>query len=515
MKRSTYIAAIAALAILALVRVAATHRVLSETVDEPLHLAAGWQWLGGEYAIDISHPPLARVLAALPLRFAGLPDPPRGDDVAQGNFLLYHGDRYEKHLARARMGNLLLFLVAILAVAEQARRAFGRGIAVLASALFTNLPPVLGHAGLVTTDMAVTAAIPLSLLALDRFLEAATWKRAIALGAAIAMGVLGKFSFFVYFPAAALVLVSFRGGPSTLLRMTRRVPVVVLVAFVVIWGGYHFRFRPMSEVFYGAGFWFAKAFPDSLQTKARAFADTVPIPAPGVPVGLALLKLHDQQGHLAYLLGETSQHGWWYYFPVVFFFKTPLPFLLLAIAGVVLARRSEHAWIPLAILLVAMTGSINIGVRHVLPMYASLSIVAAYALFIVRRRIAAWVVAAWLLFGTIAAHPDYLAWFNEAAGKNPSRIAVDSNFDWGQDVLRLERVVRELKIRKLWVLYSTNALLDRHGIPAEALPGDLKVSGWVAVGETPMALWGEHFRWLEPYRPVRRVGKSIRLYYVP
>ncbi len=519
MKRSTYLAAIAALTILAVVRVASTHRVFNATLDEPTHLVAGWQWIAGNDQIDYSHPPLARALAALPLRFLELPDPPRDMGASNaGNYLLYYGDRYLKHLARARLGNLLLMMVAIAAVAAHANRAFGRGVSVLATALFTNLPPVLGHAGLVTTDMAITAAIPLALFALDLYLERATWKRAVFLGAAIGFGVLGKFSFLLFFAVTAIVLIVVRRKAAALLPHSRAL-LVAITAFVVIWGGYRFDVSPIGDYFYGAAFFAEHAVPKSMQTEARWFADHVPIPAPGLAAGLAMLLYHDSGGHLAFLLGEKSETGWWYYFPVVFFFKTPLPFLLLAAIGIVLMIRRraaiEHVLIPLAILLVAMTGSINIGVRHILPVYGSLAIVAAYATFTLRRRMITWALLGWLIFGVAAAHPDYLAYFNEAAGKNPARIAVDSNLDWGQDLLRLERLARELQMQKVWVLYSTIALYEHHAIPADRLPDFQPVSGWVAVGETPMALWGDRFAWLEAYEPVRRVGKSMRLYYVP
>jgi 4-amino-4-deoxy-L-arabinose transferase-like glycosyltransferase len=513
----------AALTIVAAVRVASTHRVFNVTIDEPLHLAGGWQWLGGDYTIDISHPPLARVLAALPLRFAALPDPPPGSDVEQGNAILYAGGRYVKNLARARMGNLLLLIAGILAVAALARRAFGEVVSVIATALYTNLPPLLAHAGLVTTDMAVTAALALAILALDRFLESPDRERAILLGAAMALGVLGKFSFIVYFPAAAIVLIAVRWRVQT---RVRAVALAIGVAFLLIWAGYQFRIGTMGSVFRTATFFVEQAAPEPLRPAARWVALHVPVPAPALPVGMALLKMHDNQGHEAFLLGERSAEGWWYYFPVVVFFKTPLPFLALAIGGIALALRRriavEHALMPIAILLVGMTGSINIGVRHVLPMYASLAIVAAYATVQLWRattrrpfaRLAFAALMLWLFLGPAAAHPDYLAWFNEAAGKNPARIAVDSNLDWGQDVLRLERAARELKIDKVWIAYSTSAFFEHHDLRADGMPPG-RVSGWIAAGETPLAMNPRDYQWLTRYEPVRRIGKSMRLYYVP
>jgi 4-amino-4-deoxy-L-arabinose transferase-like glycosyltransferase len=457
------------------------------------------------------------VLAALPLKLMGLPDPPQTDDTSRGNSLLYHGDRYEKNLARARMGNLLLLIAAIVAVAALANRTFGREIAVIAVALFTNLPPVLAHAGLMTTDMAVTAALPLAILALDLFLEKPTWKRAATLGAAIGMGVLAKFSFLVFFPAAAIVLLLVRRSRTRL----RPLALTFLIAFFVTWAGYRFDFRPISSVFKGASFFIQMAVPESMRQSVREFSDSVPIPAPALPVGIGVLKEHDKHGHQTFLLGQTGMKGWWYYFPVVFFFKTPIPFLILVAFG--LSRRGiEHALIPLAILLVSMTGSINIGVRHVLPMYPFLSIVAAFGVVRLWRRtrgafvtLAFAALMAWLVIGAAAAHPDYLGWYNEAAGRKPWRIAADSNLDWGQDVLRLERAARELKIEKVWIRYSASVDLTRHGIRSENLP-DHPVAGWIVLGETPITFFPDRVAWLtERYEPVRRIGTSMRLYYVP
>ncbi|HEX2061932.1 MAG TPA: hypothetical protein VHK90_14420, partial [Thermoanaerobaculia bacterium] len=159
-----FIVAVAALAILAAVRVASTHRVFSEVLDEPAHLAAGFEWFRGAYDVDASHPPLARILAAFPLR--DYPRPARTDFATMGNDLLYHGD-YVKNVARMRLGNLVLLLAAVLATAFWARRVFSNAVGIAAAALLTTLPPVLGHAGVATTDLAVLAAIALALLALD------------------------------------------------------------------------------------------------------------------------------------------------------------------------------------------------------------------------------------------------------------------------------------------------------------------------------------------------------------
>jgi hypothetical protein len=77
--------------------------------------------------------------------------------------------------------------------------------------------------------------------------------------------------------------------------------------------------------------------------------------------------------------------------------------------------------------------------------------------------------------------------------------------------------VRERKIDELHCAIFTSARLDRHGINTTPLDPYVKTSGWVAVSEMTIAMGrpkGE-YTWLNAYRPVQRVGRSIRLYWIP
>lgn len=522
----TFIAAVAALTVIAVARVASTYPVFSATVDESTHLAGGYQWLTGRYTIDLAHPPLARVLGAIPLRLMRV-DPPRAQDpVQQGNDLLYSGNRYRTRLACARSGTLLFLIATVAATATWARRRFSRAVTLLAVAMLTSLPPLLGHAGVVTNDLAATAALVLAVLAVDVYLDAPSLGRAFLIGAACAVGTLSKFSFLVFFPPSALILIVCRWPVRTRFR---DLGVAALTTAFLLWGGYRFDVGTPAGESRDAVFLFHFVAPQPARHLTFWLAHRVQ-PAPGFAVGLAALAFHDQQGHAAYLLGKTSDKGWWQYFPLLFFYKTPLPFLMLVLWGVFVLvttrdrARLAFAGIALAVLLVAMTASINIGIRHILPMFPPLSVVAAHGAADAWRRatgafsrltVAALLV--WLFAGAAAAHPDYLAWFNEAAQPNPARIAVDSNLDWGQDILRLAVAVRELHIRKLHISVLTNARLEQHAIHAVPLDPFEKTSGWVAISETVLALGKEFgaYTWLSTYRPVRRIGKSIRLYYIP
>src|SRR5215471_5272703 len=146
------------LVLIASVRIVSTYTVLSHTMDEPEHLGDGMEWLSrGSYRCDISHPPMARVLGALGLYLDGARWVPAKGGHGEALLLLGSGAHYDRALAIARAGILPLFWVASMAVFLWARRAGGDVAAVIAVFLFTTIPPVLAHAGLVTTDMAATA----------------------------------------------------------------------------------------------------------------------------------------------------------------------------------------------------------------------------------------------------------------------------------------------------------------------------------------------------------------------
>jgi hypothetical protein len=508
-----YAAAIAVLTLIAVVRVGSTGRVFSATHDEPAHLSSAYEWWTGSYTIDLGHPPLARILCGFPLWLASDRQPQHeGDFFERTNALLYQG-RYEKNLARARRGNLVLLIAAILGVAAWTRRGFGDSVAIVAVALFTSLPPILGHAGVATTDLAVAAALPWALLALQRYYERPTLPRGALLGIAIGFGLLAKFSFIVYFPPAAIVVTLMHRPRATI----RSALAMIATAFLIVWAGYRFEFRSASAIF-------------GEDNATRLFASAglparlanIPLPAVSYLTGVAIVRSHDSGQNVSYLLGNIGS-SWWFYFPVILFYKTPLPFLILFAWGLRSRAVLMFTLIALAILGVAMTSHINIGVRHVLPFYVPATAVAAYAAVetwkrsrdaFARTALAA--LAAWLVIGVAVEHPDYLAWFNEAARPEPSAIAIDSNLDWGQEGLRLARAVREIGIDDLKLWYAMNIRAEAHGIYASQL-GFGPQHGWIAVSEAPLRFLGEPEKlgWLAKYRPVRRIGKSLRLYYIP
>jgi hypothetical protein len=517
--------------VVALIRVAATHHLLAAVADEPAHVAAGYDWLTGYgYSTDPTHPPLERILSALPLVLAHVPEP-HYTFVARGNDLLYSNDRYDKNVARTRLGNLLFFAIAILGTAAVASRYHGAATGLVAALLFSLQPSILAHAGLATTDCAVTAAIPVALLALERWLDRRTWKRAAILGLVCGLGALTKFSFLPFFGVLAATLLVLRVRREALTKTTaKQVLAMAMLAGLVIWAGYRFTFEPIGESDPLGPISADRVFSGKLRAPMMWFGAHVPVPAPQFLVGLFLVKIHNDDGHESYLFGRYSGHGFWYYFPVLLFYKTPIPFLLLfawGVAAVFLYRASKTPLLLFAVLLLSVLPSgINIGIRHVLPLYVFAAIVAAHGAVTAWRatetfgRTALASLALWLAVSSFAAHPDYIAYFNEFAGDEPARIAIDSNLDWGQDLLRLARFVREQHIETFHIAYAGSAILPNHGMRAESLEPNKQESGWVVVCETAAKLAGEGnwrghgYDWLDAYKPYARIGRSIRVYWI-
>jgi hypothetical protein len=452
-------------------RIATTHRVFSQTIDEGSHLMSGYDILKYRaFATDPHHPPLAKVLFALP--FVTEPEPVSDGVISRGTALLVRDGHYERNLARARMPNLVFVAMAIIGVALWGRHLFSPAAGLLAAVIFASLPPVLAHGGLATTDMALAATLIVALYVFTLVLEEPTWPRTIALGVAVAAGLLAKYSFPVFFPPCALVLIAVR----------LRFPFVKLLTAAILAAALTFIAIPPGEFLSGIA--------------------SVAAQAVSPPKGI--------------LFGELRPGGWWYYFPVALFFKTPIPFLILALAG--LRRRLEIALLAAVMLGIVMTSDINLGIRHILPIYAPLSIAAAVA---IRVRWVNAVLIGWLVIGSALAHPDYLPWFNAFAGNEPHRILNDSNLDWGQDVLRLARLTRREKIPSITTSLPWGLPLDYIGLPPRSeLQALQPVHGWVAICEINIILSRhsspEVRRWLDQLlvgKPYRRVGKSIRLYY--
>ena len=491
---------------IASLRIAATYPVLSLTADEPAHFACGLEFLQKHvYRYESQHPPLARMMTALGPYMEGARL--RGDLSfgEEGVDVIVHSPDPQRTVNLMRLGILPFFWLACLVVFLWARRISGAPVAAIAIGLFTMIPTVLAHAGLATTDMALAACLGAAFYSLLLWAETPDWKHGLLLGVATASAALSKFTALGFLPAAAalaliLYLLVRRPGWKALAALARARAVsfglAVLTGAFVIWAGYWFSYGKVPG-------W------------------DVSLPAPEFFDGIRSAMRHNSEGHPAFLLGEIGDQGWWYYFPVALAVKTPIALLVLIFLGLwqCWKNRAKAAYLApaafsLGILLTAMTGKVNIGVRHILPVYIGFAIVAALALAHLLRKgkAVSWAAAflvVWMAASGAIRHPDYLAYFNELVLSHPEDVLVDSDLDWAQDVIHLSRRLRELGVAK--VAFNVYPPL----IPLYHLPDCVRVNlaapteTWTVIRPTDakyVARGMVRRPWYEGLEPTERVG---------
>jgi hypothetical protein len=383
---------------------------------------------------------------------------------------------------------------------------------------------MLAHAGLTTPDLAVALAILLSLAAAGRVMEAATPARVFVGGACFAAAILTKASAVTLVPTGLVLVLhgifASRGLPvavgsrrwradsrSTRAGVLAGVTVAfACVGFAVCWGAYSFRYDPLPP---SATAEEREALAARVESEKQRAPDSVPIALLDWLGEERLLPraLIDGYRHYAFatldrptfMRGAYSRGGWVTYFPYAFLAKTPLPILLaflLGLAGTaarLVGVDAPHRFAtpgsiaPLGAFLVvygatALTSEIQIGHRHLLPMYPVLFVLAGGAVHWARRRRVVEVGLVAALAGgaaicAVRAWPHHLSYFNALVGgsENGYRLLVDSSVDWGQDLPTLRDRLSEWRARDperpVYLSYFGSARPQYHGIDATRLPG--------------------------------------------
>jgi len=483
--------------------------------DEMIYAPAGYLTLTqGNQDLNREHPPAMKLLLGATWLGAGINDqaiPARVHPFLVGQRLVYESRTPAMSLLlRARLVVLVLSLGTALAVFLLARRLGGTPAALVALALYALDPLLVAHAGLATLDVGTAAFFFLAACALG-WAVAGGWGELLVggtvLGVALACKLstlpllLGLFAFVV--PACRRKLPGSRW--LTVVRGTALLGVACLVISLLC-----------------------------LPAGPRAFLDAI-----------AWQREHAHAGHPAFALGRYGAQGWWWYYPVAWLVKTPLPSLVLMLSGLVAIathlRREPRLLLPHAVsslgcLALVLAGGVAIGVRNLLPVVPLLCVgggLAGAQLWTQGRRWR-WLVPLlllWLAQGTLAAHPSELSFFNQAAGGMAAgpRLLSDSNVDWGIDLARIPAVVARQPLRRLYLAYFGSARPAAHGIsryqwmPAYNFAPRLAVDGsdpqgreWIAISETTLTgvypPGPDAYAWLADVAPTARAGSSILLF---
>jgi hypothetical protein len=542
----------------------------SPTSDETFQLFAGYSYLKwGDYRINPEHPPFTKLLAALPLLALKLNNSfltrEQRDTVQESglngwrlaNQWLFLSNDAEKLLFYAKLPMLSLGVILGLLVFCWARELYGLNAAFAALVLYLLDPNILAHSPIIHTDIPFALAFFGGTYFFWRTLKEITWLNWLMTGVFLSMSAVTKFSFLTIPPIWGFlgIVRVFSSEPFRLriasitnlagYRSKARWLTIILfsslvLAYLTVWAAYGFHYEAVDEQRGALGVSTLVELSTWLKPLIRLGAAYQLLPEAWLS---GIVYALSTTNRTAYLLGEISD-GFWLYFPIAFAVKTPLPTLILLVAALVMylsrnRRRFDDMFLLIPILLfflLAVYSRMNIGLRHILVIYAFLfvwlggNVATLWATRSTAKRCAVVVLGIWLTGSTLKWYPDYLAYFNETVNPRAAHeILVDSNLDWGQDLKGLKQWMKQNGARRIQLAYFGTADPAYYGIDAIYKPGtwsivlskprnydDAQLSPYVAISATHLV--GVFLGSRNPYahfllmEPVATIGHSILIY---
>ncbi len=417
-------------------------------------------------------------------------------------------------LRAARLRMVLIGVALGGVIAWWAWRLRGPLAGVVAAGVFALDPNFLANTPIVKNDVPITLVFVLLMMAVWLLGERGTWPRCVAIMVLVGAALTTKFSGVLAIPMLVIALFCrsmmkcewlFWGWTLTTRAKRLGASALVLIScllfgYFFIWLCYGFRFGPSPDPSVKFDFkepivdigenemqlrqnpvptevsieqynkWLAQWKPDFVVRAGRVVnADHL---VPQAWLFGFLYTYGTAMARRAFLCGEIRIQGWWYYFPLAILFKTPVATLIAVVTALVIgaamlrSKIASRGWpicaltiAPVFYMAVAMRSNLNIGLRHILPVYPFLFIlvgVAAAAAYQRRPKLTAGillVLLGGLLTETIAAYPNYIPFFNAAAGgsRGGIRLLSDANLDWGQDLPALAQWQREHPDRQLYL----------------------------------------------------------------
>jgi tetratricopeptide (TPR) repeat protein len=499
-KPSRKITACVALALLAalIFQLASASRANSITWDEGHHLFDGYTiWKHADYGLNPEVPPLVKLVSAIPILQMPLFVPPLQGRYSQteafldGQDFIFRNDT-EKLLFRARMTSSIFMVALAIAIFATGYEMFSPLAALIGLAFLVFDPNFLAHGALVTTDVGIACFIFLSIYLAYRYTMRPSIPRLVLVGFVAGLALVTKFTGLLVLPMLFLLAVAELLQARDWRLFTRRIAASIVITFIslgVLWSFYGFRYNtrpsglqpnpPLAD--------YLKGVPNPKDAQHLALLARTHLLPEAYIYGLANTKI-TENADTSYFFGHIYRHGHWFYFPVAFLIKSTIPLLLLLIAAliIIVTGRLKHRRELLFLLLpcviylaVAMHSDMNIGIRHILPVYAFLYVLvgaAAASLVHLDRR---WsyplaLLLLWQVVASVRVAPAYMAYANEAWGGPQSvhKYLGDANSDWGQQLKSAKQYLDSRGVKDCWIAYFVDGVVDPsyYGIPCKRLP---------------------------------------------
>jgi len=552
-------------------------------VDEIPHIGAGYSYVSQQdMRLNIEHPPLAKDFAGFPLLFVNIPHSIfssafwQTDTNAQWEFgraLIFNTFHNADTIRRlAHLPMLFFYLTAgwILYLWVTSLRDKRAGLIALCFYVFS--PTILAHSHFVTTDVPALWGAMLAITFFFRWLALPSRKTFAYALLALGLALLCKFSLILLLPFFVVVSLLYEVAFQNQKRILNTFILILSSILLVVWPVYlfHVRHYPIerqhADTLVITGYY----SPGTLSNAIIWMSDKPFIRALGhYGLGFLMTLQRTQGGNITYFFGKVTTSSFSSYFPLVYLMKEPIPWLILLGTTMIfglysilsIKRKQLHEsaifdWLRMHFFIFCMaiwvflyitasiTSNLNIGIRHLLPIYpplialVTLIIISFYdrtnseKLRYVSRAIFLGLVT-WTILEVVWAFPLYLPYFNELVGGSSGgyRYVVDSNLDWGQDLIRFSDWIKKEKISKItfdyfgWsdpAYYLGDAYIwssSTRFVDAEDFKKRNQSDGWLAVSATFLQnASGEgqtatpNYLWLKAFQPITVIGHSIFIY---
>ncbi len=526
--------------------------------DEPGHLVAGighWHF-GGRFDLYRVNPPLARMVAALPV-LAAKPKVDwgrrsnsagaRSERWVRGDFMAVNGPQVFWLHTLARWACIPFSLLGASICFLWSRRLYGDLAGILSLVLWCFAPNIIAHGQMITPDTGAAALGVTAAYVFWRWLKSPGWRPALAAGLVLGLAELTKTSWIVLFALWPLLWLAWRWPcrrelvRSAWFGESRQLAVILLLGLYVINLGYGFEgsFQKLGDYGFVSETLGGPASDSAPQPEVRnRFQDTwlaaIPIPLPKhYGLGIDLQKWDFERKMWSYLRGEHRLGGWWYYYLYALAIKVPLGtwiLVLLAMGLGLLGRGYAASWrdelvllAPIAVILTLVSSQtgFNHHMRYVLPIFPFAFIwmsKVARAVEFGHRKLAAVAAVAliWSVGSSLWVYPHSLSYFNELVGgpKNGHAHLGNSNIDWGQDLLYLKRWLDEhpeakpLHLAFYGVYDASIAGIEYTAPPTEPQPG------WHALSVNKIRSHTREYEYFLRFEPVAMAGYSIYIYHI-
>jgi 4-amino-4-deoxy-L-arabinose transferase-like glycosyltransferase len=570
----------------------------NQTIDEATHLAAGYSyWKTGDFRMNPEHPALFKLISSFPLLFLKLNLPTNDPSWQQYNewsfgheFLYHNTEPADKILFLGRLPTMLISLLLGFFIYKWAKELFGYKAGIFALFLYVLEPNIIAHSRYVTNDIQITFFFVLSIYYFGKYLKNPTFKNLTVASLVFAISQVIKFSAIILVPILLILFIikrwqNFQNREKNVLNLKKiglGIMIFIFLTFLIIFISYGFELKtPLKdqrvvrlyqerEEMINTGSYTNQPFYLEWLIKhgdpqigfgkfLYKFANKIPVPAFTYFRGLFSVLSHNYWGHASYLLGMSGNTGWWYYFIVAFFVKTPLSILVFfGISGFIFFKKFlvrlksnfKESQIknkfrsiiftfkniplnyylisipPLIYFMWSMSSHINLGVRHIFPVFPFVYLISSSIIkykpirYITFYKILFLLTCIFYIFSSFKIYPNYLTYFNEASGgpKNGHKILLDSNLDWGQDVKKLKKYIDENQIPEIRLAYFGTADLDYYGIKFWGIPknNQLEIYGIpkdiIAISASVLFSSEQEFTWLLNYKPIEVIGNTIYMY---